>query len=197
MKSKYLVVLLCFSMFFLRSQENINNNIDFNGFFNFNYDKKSGKIFLDVDKLNYDFLYINSLTTGLGSNDIGLDRGQLGNERLVRFKKYGNKLLLIQPNLKYRAYTDNKLEIKSVEEAFAFSVIFGFEIIESNSGSYKIDLTPFLMQDTHGVSDRLNSLKQGSYKIDISKSSIELKNTKAFPKNVEFEALLTFKGNPS
>ena len=52
------------------------------------------------------------------------------------FKKYGNKLLLIQPNLKYRAYTDNELEIKSVEEAFAFSVIFGFEIIESNSGSY-------------------------------------------------------------
>jgi len=95
-------------MFFLRSQENINNNIDFNGFFNFNYDKKSGKIFLDVDKLNYDFLYINSLTTGLGSNDIGLDRGQLGDERLVRFKKYGNKLLMIQPNLKYRAYTDNE-----------------------------------------------------------------------------------------
>ena len=197
MKSRCLVILLCFSMFFLRSQENINNNIDFNGFFNFNYDEKSGKIFLDVDKLNYDFLYINSLTTGLGSNDIGLDRGQLGDERLVRFKKYGNKLLMIQPNLKYRAYTDNELEIKSVEEAFAFSVIFGFEIIESNSGSYKIDLTPFLMQDTHGVSDRLNSLKQGSYKIDISKSSIELKNTKAFPKNVEFEALLTFKGNPS
>ena len=121
MKSKYLVVLLCFSMFFLRSQENINNNIDFNGFFNFNYDKKSGKIFLDVDKLNYDFLYINSLTTGLGSNDIGLDRGQLGNERLVRFKKYGNKLLLIQPNLKYRAYTDNKLEIKSVRSFCFFS----------------------------------------------------------------------------
>jgi len=73
MKSRYLVIILCFSMFFLRSQENINNNIDFNGFFNFNYDEKSGKIFLDVDKLNYDFLYINSLTTGLGSNDIGLD----------------------------------------------------------------------------------------------------------------------------
>ena len=197
MKSIHLIIFYCFSMFFLRSQENINNDIEFNGFFDFKYEEKSNKIFLEVDKLNYDFLYIHSLTTGLGSNDIGLDRGQLGDQKIVRFKKYGNKLLLIQPNQKYRAYTDNILEKKSVKEAFAFSVIYGFEIIDSDSGSYKIDLTPFLMQDAHGVSDRLNNLKQGNYKIDLSKSSIELTNTKAFPKNVEFEALLTYKGRPN
>lgn len=197
MKSIHLIIFYCFSMFFLRSQENINKDIEFNGFFDFKYEEKSNKIFLEVDKLNYDFLYIHSLTTGLGSNDIGLDRGQLGDQKIVRFKKYGNKLLLIQPNQKYRAYTDNVLEKKSVKEAFAFSVIYGFEIIDSDSGSYKIDLTPFLMQDAHGVSDRLNNLKQGNYKIDLSKSSIELTNTKAFPKNVEFEALLTYKGRPN
>jgi len=197
MKSIHLIIFYCFSMFFLRSQENINNDIEFNGFFDFIYEEKSNKIFLEVDKLNYDFLYIHSLTTGLGSNDIGLDRGQLGDQKIVRFKKYGNKLLLIQPNQKYRAYTDNILEKNSVKEAFAFSVIYGFEIIDSDSGAYKIDLTPFLMQDAHGVSDRLNSLKQGNYKIDLSKSSIELTNTKAFPKNVEFEALLTYKGRPN
>ena len=197
MKSIHLIIFYCFSMFFLNSQENLNNDIEFNGFFDFKYEEKSNKIFLKVDKLNYDFLYIHSLTTGLGSNDIGLDRGQLGDQKIVRFKKYGNKLLLIQPNQKYRAYTDNILEKNSVKEAFAFSVIYGFEIIDSDSGSYKIDLTPFLMQDAHGVSDRLNNLKQGNYKIDLSKSSIELTNTKAFPKNVEFEALLTYKGRPN
>ena len=197
MKSIHLIIFYCFSMFFLNSQENLNNDIEFNGFFDFKYEEKSNKIFLEVDKLNYDFLYIHSLTTGLGSNDIGLDRGQLGDQKIVRFKKYGNKLLLIQPNQKYRAYTDNILEKKSVKEAFAFSVIYGFEIIDSDSGSYKIDLTPFLMQDAHGVSDRLNNLKQGNYKIDLSKSSIELTNTKAFPKNVEFEALLTYEGRPN
>ena len=197
MKSIHLIIFYCFSMFFLNSQENLNNDIEFNGFFDFKYEEKSNKIFLEVDKLNYDFLYIHSLTTGLGSNDIGLDRGQLGDQKIVRFKKYGNKLLLIQPNQKYRAYTDNILEKNSVKEAFAFSVIYGFEIIDSDSGSYKIDLTPFLMQDAHGVPDRLNNLKQGNYKIDLSKSSIELTNTKAFPKNVEFEALLTYKGKPN
>ena len=113
MKSIHLIIFYCFSIFFLRSQENINNDIEFNGFFDFKYEEKSNKIFLEVDKLNYDFLYIHSLTTGLGSNDIGLDRGQLGDQKIVRFKKYGNKLLLIQPNQKYRAYTDNILEKKS------------------------------------------------------------------------------------
>ena len=107
-------------------------------------------------------LYINSLSAGIGSNDIGLDRGQLGNERLVYFSKAGNKLLLIQPNLKYRTSTSNVLEKQSVKEAFAESVLFGFPIIETSASDYLVDLTPFLMRDTHGVAQRLKQTKQGS-----------------------------------
>ena len=179
----------------LYSQDDFNRDIDYKGFFNFQYELKSNKIFLELDELDQDFLYINSLKTGLGSNDIGLDRGKLGKQSIVRFKRYGNKILLIQPNLKYRANSDNTSERKSVEEAFAFSVIFGFEILESSSNKFKIDLTPFLLQDSNGVIDRLKNSNQGNYTIDLSKSSIDLSNTKAFPKNVEFESLLTFKGN--
>nr|WP_321245502.1 zinc-dependent metalloprotease [uncultured Psychroserpens sp.] len=165
---------------------------DYNGFFDFHYEESTDKIYLDVEDLDKEFLYVNSLATGVGSNDIGLDRGQLGQERLVTFKKAGNKLLLIQPNLRYRAITDNELEKKSIEQAFAQSVLFGFKIIEHNNGTYKIDFTPFLMQDAHGVTNRLKG--EGSYKLDVSKSALSLDRTKAFPKNVEFEALLTFKG---
>jgi len=179
----------------LYSQDDFNRDIDYKGFFNFQYELKSNKIFLELDELDQDFLYINSLKTGLGSNDIGLDRGKLGKQRIVRFKRYGNKILLIQPNLKYRANSENIAERKSVEEAFAFSVIFGFDILESSSNKFKIDLTPFLLQDSNGVIDRLKNSNQGNYTIDLSKSSIDLSNTKAFPKNVEFETLLTFKGN--
>ena len=127
----------------LYSQDDFNRDIDYKGFFNFQYELKSNKIFLELDELDRDFLYINSLKTGLGSNDIGLDRGKLGKQRIVRFKRYGNKILLIQPNLKYRANSENIAERKSVEEAFAFSVIFGFDILESSSNKFKIDLTPF------------------------------------------------------
>ena len=173
---------------------NSNELEKFKGFFNFSYDESKDKIFLEVDKLDYEFLYIGSLASGVGSNDIGLDRGQLGLEKLVKFVKKGNKILLVEPNLFYRAQTENISEKKSVEQAFAKSVIFGFEIVETNNGHYLIDFTPFLLYDRHGVAKRLRDLKQGSYKVDKSKSAIEIFNTKAFPENVEFEALLTFSG---
>ena len=95
-------------------------------FFDFHYEASTDKIYLEVKALDQEFLYVNSLASGVGSNDIGLDRGQLGQERLVKFQKAGNKLLLIQPNLDYRAITDNELEKKSIEQAFAKSVLFGF-----------------------------------------------------------------------
>ncbi len=166
----------------------------FDGYFNFHYSEKEDKIYLEVDKLEEEFLYVNSLSSGVGSNDIGLDRGQLGGEQVVFFKKAGNKLLLIQPNLDYRAITDNELERRSVEQAFAKSVLHGFKIEEEKDGKYIIDLTPFLMRDAHGVSRRLKGSNQGSYSLDTSKSALAMERTKAFPENVEFEALLTFKG---
>lgn len=168
----------------------------FSGYFNFFYDDESDKIYLQVDDLDKEFLYVYSLSSGIGSNDIGLDRGQLGNEQVVFFKKAGNKLLLVQPNLTFRAITDNELERKSVEQAFAKSILHGFKIEEESKGSYLIDFTDFLMRDAHGVSNRLKRSKQGSYSLDASKSALAFDRTKAFPKNVEFDVTLTFKGNP-
>ncbi len=170
---------------------------NFNGYFNFFYEEAEDKLFLEVKHLDQEFLYVNSLSSGVGSNDIGLDRGQLGSKRVVKFIKRGNKLMLIQPNQKYRAITDNVLEKQSIEQAFAISVIFGFKIVEAKDDSYIIDMTPFLMQDTHGVANRLKRSKEGSYSLDKSKSALNIERTKAFPKNVEFDIMLTFKGQPT
>ncbi len=167
----------------------------FNGHFNFYYDDAEDKMYLQVDELEKEFLYVYSLSSGIGSNDIGLDRGQLGNEQVVFFKKAGQKLLLVQPNLKFRALTDNELERKSVEQAFAKSVLHGFKIEAEDKGSYLIDFTDFLMRDAHGVSNRLQRTNQGSYSLDKSKSAFAFERTKAFPENVEFDITLTFKGN--
>ncbi len=167
----------------------------YKGYFNFYYEDSKDKIYLEVDQLDQEFLYVNALAAGVGSNDIGLDRGQLGNSVVVKFIKSGNKLLLVQPNLKYRAITNNIEEIKSVEEAFAQSVLFGFPIEEKQNKSYLIDLTNFILRDAHGVSRKLKVSKQGNYKLDLTKSALFLERTKSFPKNIEFEALLTFEGN--
>ncbi|BAO56181.1 zinc-dependent metalloprotease [Nonlabens marinus] len=185
---------------FIKAQSTENPQ-QFKGFFNFIYDDDKGTILLEVKELDKEFLYVHSLSTGLGSNDIGLDRGQLGDGVVVKWVKAGNKLLLVQPNQRYRAITSNEEERKSVEQAFARSVIYGFEIkddkkekTEVSKGTYTIDLTPFLMEDAHGVAKRLKDRNQGTYKIEKSRSVLWLENTKAFPKNVEFEALLTFTG---
>ena len=168
----------------------------YKGFFTFYYDELKDKLFLEVEKLDQEFLYVNSLSEGIGSNDIGLDRGQLGGERIVKFKKAGNKLLLIQSNQDYRAITDNVEEKKSVEQAFAKSVLHGFVIMDENKGKYLIDASPFFFRDAHNVKGRLASKKQGNYNLDRSKSAVNLIRTKAFPNNVEFDLLLTFKGTP-
>ena len=181
-----------FAQFFKDSKTVIKHE----GYVTFYYDESTDKIFLQIENLHQEFLYVNSLSEGIGSNDIGLDRGQLGNTRIVKFMKAGNKLLLIQPNQDYRAITDNLEEKKSVEQAFAKSVIHGFVIKETNQGKYLVDATSFFMRDAHGVQGRLSVRKQGSYSLDKSRSAINLERTKAFPKNVEFDVMLTFKGSP-
>ncbi|MGB3590831.1 MAG: zinc-dependent metalloprotease [Nonlabens sp.] len=168
----------------------------FQGYYNFTYDDEKGTITLEVkqEDLYKEFLYVHALSTGLGSNDIGLDRGQLGDGVVVKWIKSGNKLLLLQPNQNYRASSTNPAEQKSVEQAFARSVLAGFDITKTTDGVFHIDITPFLIRDAHGVARRLKSRKQGSYKLDKNRSVLWMENTRAFPKNNEFEALLTFTG---
>ncbi len=189
-------VILASSVLSAQSFDGIKDNFTkHEGFFDFWYSQKEDKIYLQVDQLNQEFIYVHSLTSGLGSNDIGLDRGQLGGTAIVKFQRAGNKLLLVQPNQDYRANTDNELERRSVEQAFAKSVLYGFKIEDESENSFLIDLTPFLMQDAHGVAKRLKQQNQGTYQLDKSKSALAMSRTKAFPKNTEFEALLTFSGD--
>jgi hypothetical protein len=169
----------------------------YSGFFNFYWDAKKDKIYLEVDKPNTEILYINSLAAGVGGNDIGLDRGQLGDERIVKFERHGTKMLMVQPNYGFRAISDNEDEVKSVQEAFAQSVLWGFEIKAQSDWSVIIDISDFLLRDSHGVARRLSAMKQGSYKLDKSRSTFYRDNTMNFPQNSEFESIITFTGQPT
>ena len=149
-----------------------------------------GKIYIEISRFNNEFLYLVSLPTGVGSNPIGLDRNQLGTTKLVAFERAGNKILLVQPNYDYRATGDAKQK-KSVEESFARSVIWGFKIEAADGDKVLVDATGFLVRDAHGVSDRLNQARQGTFSFDESRSALYLANTKGFPKNTEIEATVT------
>ncbi len=163
----------------------------YSGYFDFYWEEKTGQIWLEIDRLDQEFLYVNSLAAGLGSNDVGLDRNQLGTTRVVKFHRVGPKVLMIQPNYAFRATSDNPDERKAVEDAFATSVIWGFTVEAEAEGRVLIDLTQFFLRDAHDAAGSLKRTNQGSYQLDKSRSAIYLPNTKNFPKNTELEALLT------
>lgn len=150
-----------------------------------------GKIYLEISRFNREFLYQISLPTGVGSNPLGLDRGQPGDTKIVQFERAGNKVLLVQPNYDYRALSENTAERRAVEESFARSVIWGFKIEASEDDKILVDATGFLIRDAHGVADRFRQAKQGDYKFDETRSALYLPRTKGFPKNTEVEATIT------
>ncbi len=167
------------------------------GYFPLYWDAHAGKLWLEINKLNTEFLYLNSLPAGMGSNDIGLDRGQIGDSHIVRFERSGPKVLLVQPNYRYRALTDNPVEREAVEESFAQSVLWGFDVAAEDGGRVLVDATNFFLRDVHGVSQILARQKQGTYHLDLSRSAFYLPRTKNFPKNTEVEVTLTLTGeNP-
>lgn len=166
----------------------------FPGYFEFYYDGKQDKIWLVIDKFDSEFLYVESLTAAVGSNDIGLDRNQLGRDRVVKFNRRGPKVLMVEPNYGYRAISNNAAERKAVEEAFAQSILFGFSVAAEDGGKVLVDATDFFIQDAHDVAGGLRAAQQGSYNLDKSRSAFYLERTKNFPLNSEFEVILTFTG---
>ncbi len=158
------------------------------------YDDESDKVYLAVPTDHAEYLFQSSLPYGVGSNDIGLDRGQLGDTRLVSFEKFGNKVLLKQHNTKYRAVHGGDAEKQSIDEAFADSVIAGFTLVAKSDSASLIDYTPFLLSDIHGIGNRLAATNQGSFGVDKMRSGVYLPKTKGFEKNTELEALVTFAG---
>ena len=164
------------------------------GYFNLYWDARQGKLWLEIDKWGTEFLYQSGLPAGIGSNDIGLDRGQLGATRIVRFERSGPKVLLVQENLDYRAVSNDPDERRAVRESFAESALWGFTVAAEEKERALVDATDFFLRDAHGIPATLHRVKQGAYHLDASRCAIYLPQTKNFPLNTEVEATLTFAG---
>ena len=167
----------------------------FEGFIDTWWDEDTGRMLLRVEEFDVPFIYQTSLPRGVGSNDLGLDRGQLGATKIVRFMRSGPKILLVEDNLQYRARSDNADERQAIAESFARSVIWGFTDIDSDVTSTIIDATAFFVRDSHALGARLAAVGEGAFSVDDSRSAIFLPRTKAFPDNTEVEAIITLVGS--
>lgn len=183
-----------FSQSIPRIEEKTNGLKKQEGLFPFYWDENSGKLWLEVPQPEQEFLYVKTLPAGLGSNDIGLDRGMIGGSNIVKFSRTGRKLLLIAPNYDYRAVSADEAEKRAVEQSFAQSVIWGFQVEAESNGRVLVDATDFILRDALFVGAKLRSMKQGSFSFDRSRSALYLPRTKNFPQNTEIEATITLSG---
>ncbi len=168
-------------------EERTANTQKLDGFFPVYWDDRAGNLYLEIPKLNTKFLYATGLAAGLGSNDIGLDRGQEGGGRILSFERVGPKVFLVQGNESFRSSSANPAEQKSVEDSFAKSIIWGFTVAAESNGHVLVDATDFFVRDGHGAAASL-----AGYRLDRVRSAVYMARTKAFPKNTEIEVTLTF-----
>jgi hypothetical protein len=162
------------------------------GFVPLYWDARGGLMLMEIPRFDTELLYQLSLPAGVGSNAIGLDRGQLGASRVVVFQRIGQKVLMVQPNYRYRAITEHGAERRAVQDSFARSVLWGFKVEGADGDRVLVDATQFFLRDAHGVVDRLRQARQGRYKMDDSRSAFYLPRTKGFPRNSEVETIITF-----
>lgn len=165
------------------------------GFFPLYWDDRTGKLYLEIPAMDQEFIYFTSLPWGVGSNDIGLDRNQLGRERLVTFTRSGPRVLLIEKNTNFRGVTKDANEARGVEESFARSAIFGFTVEAQEGGRVLVDATEFAVRDAHDAAANLRRSQQGNFTVDRMRSAVHMPGTKAFPRNTEIEVTLTLAGS--
>jgi hypothetical protein len=164
------------------------------GFYPIYWDETAGRLWLEIPKLDVEVLYSTGLATGLGSNDIGLDRGMLTGSRIVKFERAGPRVLMVQPNYRFRALTERAAEARTVRDAFARSVVWSFAVGGQSGDRILVDATEFFVRDANEMAGRLTP---GSYRFEANRSSIYMPGTAGFPKNTEIEAELTFARQPA
>jgi hypothetical protein len=165
------------------------------GFVPLYWDSGEGKIYLEIGRWNQEFLYIASLPAGLGSNDVGLDRGLLAGPRVVAFERVGPRVLLIEKNYAFRASSPNQMEKRAVADSFATSVLWGFDTTAIDGARVLVDASEFFLRDMVGAGKAIKATKQGVFRVDPKRSALFLDRTKNFPRNSEVEVTLTLTGD--
>jgi hypothetical protein len=165
------------------------------GFLPMYWEAATGNLWLEIGRIGEEILHYTSLPAGVGSNDIGLDRGRLGSQHVVEFHRIGPRVLMVEPNYMYRADSQSEAERRAVEDAFATSVLWGFKIEAQEDERVLVDATPFLLRDAHDIAGVLRRANQGTFSLDRDRSALYLPRTRGFPQNTEIEVILTFTGD--
>jgi hypothetical protein len=156
------------------------------------YDEATGKLRLTIRELGRDMLHLTTLASGVGTTVPMLDRGQVGAEALVRFERRGSRVLLVRQNAAVRAVGGGDALVRSVEESFPRTVLASFPVEREDRGGLVIDATAYFLTDAYDVVGAFRAAGITGVRVDAERSAIEAAFTRAFPRNTEVRASITF-----
>lgn len=164
------------------------------GFLPLYWDAGRGRVLIEIPNLDESFLYMTSMATGLGDVrvNLDLDRGSIGTTALGHFERSGGRVQLVIRNARFQALGGNAALARTVEESFVTSTLGSFEVIGEEKGRVLADLTPLFLGDAIDVRGLLRAANQGAWQLERERSRIYPAHTRAFPRNTEVEAALTF-----
>jgi hypothetical protein len=163
------------------------------GFIGLHVDPRQDKVLLELPADSTRALLFFSLATGLGSNPVGLDRGADGPSHVARFDRAGDRVLVVLENWSYRSSAgDTTAHARTVAESFPPSTVASLPLLAAQDGRLLVDATDLVLRDWSDVATALQGAGQGSYALARDRSSIHRAYTRAFPRNTEIDAWLTF-----
>ncbi|MGA1797699.1 zinc-dependent metalloprotease [Sphingomonas sp. 4RDLI-65] len=157
----------------------------------------------DADGASGRFIYATSLRTGIGSANLRLDRGMLGPEHIVAFRRIGKKIAVTFENHQFRATGDAGVAAGG-RTSFPTSIMTMLDIVTTEpGGGVTVDIAPFLTRDTMGIADSLNaswamagagggSAAGKGFRLVDALSAADAASVKVFPDNIEVDALQTY-----
>jgi hypothetical protein len=161
------------------------------GFLPLYLDSAKGRLLMEV-RLNEDMIYFVTVSKGVGSVDLGIDRGASGGSKLIHFERAGPRALIVESNLRFRAPGGNSALQQGMEESFAGSTLASLAVDAEENGRLLIDVTPFIIRDAIDLEGTLRRRNEGAYKLDALRSGLYPARTRTFPQNTEIEATVTY-----
>ena len=154
------------------------------------------KLYFEISEnlLGMELLVVTRLAQLPGNYAGYLNAGSKTAEHVVQFEKHGKKILLKE--VSFTNISDEEDPISNSVSVNNFKPILGaFDIINSESDKYLIDMSSYFMSDSPGF-NIVRSYEKDNYKIGgVDKKRSFIDSARSFPQNTEILHTLTFTAN--
>jgi hypothetical protein len=154
------------------------------GFFPVHLDDETGNVYLEIGRLDEQFLHTISIRQGGGT--VGPDRGSSAGTRRVYFQRHGPRALLFQDNTSMIASSGDPEEARAVAESFPRSVLASLPVVAEEGGRILVNATDLFMSDLPNNADAFDA------QVNRDRSFINRDYTGAYPRNTEVSVVLSF-----